>query len=100
MSGQTFLVGTGSTRIYTCRLTASGQLQLLHETASGNGTSWLVVREDYLYTTNEEDGQIETFSINDPQAGKLTWKGKTSSHGTAPCSLDIDQTGQWLAVAK
>jgi 6-phosphogluconolactonase (cycloisomerase 2 family) len=100
MSDQTLLVGTAGTRIYTCRLTASGQLQLLHETATGNGTSWLLVRENYLYTTNETDGQIETFSIDDRLAGKLTSKGKASSHGSSPCSMDIDPTGQWLAVAK
>ena len=100
MSDQTFLVGTGSARIYTCRLTASGQLQLLHETATGKATSWLLARGNYLYSTNEEDGLIETFSIDDRRAGKLTSKGKVTSHGSTPCSLDIDPSGQWLAVAK
>jgi len=100
MSHQTFLVGTGGKNIYACRLTSNGQLQLLHENKSGKAPSWLVVRDDLLYAVNEQDDKIETFTIDDRIQGKLTSKNTISSKGNTPCSLDIDSTGKWLAVAK
>jgi 6-phosphogluconolactonase (cycloisomerase 2 family) len=100
MSHQTFLVGTGSKNIYACRLTSDGQLQLLNENKSGKGPSWLIARGDLLYACNEQDDKIETLTIDDRIQGKLTSKNKISSKGSTPCSLDIDPTGKWLAVAK
>lgn len=100
MSAQTFLVGTGSETIYACRLTPDGQLQSLHENKSGKAPSWLIAREDLLYAVNEEADKIETFTIDDRAQGKLTSKNTISSKGHTPCSLDIDSTGKWLAVAK
>lgn len=100
MPDQTFLVGTGSETIYACRLTSDGQLQSIYENKSGKGPSWLVAHGDFLYAANEEDNKIETFTIDDRQQGKLTSKNKVSSIGSTPCSLAIDPTGKWLAVAK
>jgi 6-phosphogluconolactonase (cycloisomerase 2 family) len=100
MSYQTFLVGTGGKNIYACRLTPDGQLQLLTENKSGNAPSWLLAREDLLYAVNEQDDKIETFTIDDRIQGKLTSKNIISSKGSTPCSLALDSTGKWLAVAK
>jgi len=100
MSDQTFLVGSGGKTICACRLTSNGQLQLLNENKSGKGPSWLIARNDFLYAVNEQDDKIETFTIDDRIQGKLTSKNSISSKGNTPCSLDIDSTGKWLAVAK
>jgi 6-phosphogluconolactonase (cycloisomerase 2 family) len=100
MSTQTFLVGTGVESIYACRLTANGQLELLNETKCGKGSTWLFPRENLLYVCSEHADKIETFTIDDRIQGKLTLKDKISSIGNTPCSLDIDPTGKWLAVAK
>lgn len=100
MSDQTFLVGTGSETIYACRLTSDGQLQSLYENKTGKGPSWLVAQGDWLYAAIEQDNQIETFTIDDRSRGKLTSKNKVSSKGNTPCSLALDPTGKWLAVAK
>jgi 6-phosphogluconolactonase (cycloisomerase 2 family) len=100
MSQQTFLVGTGGKHIYACRLTSNGQLQLLNEIKSGKGPSWLVARDNFLYAANEHDNKLETFSIDDRIEGKLTSKSSVSSKGHTPCSLDVDPTGKWLAIAK
>lgn len=97
MSDQRFLVGTGSDRIYTCRLTADGNLSMENETKTGRGPSWLIYRHGLIYATNEKDDQIEIFKLND---GKLISLKKCSSYGSTPCSLDIDPSGRYLAVAK
>jgi 6-phosphogluconolactonase (cycloisomerase 2 family) len=100
MTNRTFLVGTGVESIYACSLSPNGQLQLFNENKSGKGPSWLFLRDNLLYAVNEHDNQIETFTIDDRNQGKLTLKTTISSIGNTPCSLDIDPTGKWLAVAK
>lgn len=100
MTEQTFLVGTGVNTIYSCRLTSNGQLQALNENKSGKGPSWLHLRHNLLYAVNEHDNNIETFIIDDSNQGKLTSKNIISAKGNTPCSLDVDSTGKWLAVAK
>lgn len=100
MSNQTFLVGTGIDSIYACHLTSHGELQLLNETKCGLGSTWLFPRNDLLYVVNEHAGKIETFTIDDRGQGKLTLKNTISSVGDTPCSVDIDPTGRWFAVAK
>lgn len=100
MTDRIFLVGTGVESIYACRLTSTGQLELLHENKCGKGSTWLYPRNDLLYVVNEHSNQIETFSIDDRKQGTLTLKNTISSIGNTPCSLDIDPTGKWLAVAK
>ncbi|CAF0973060.1 unnamed protein product [Rotaria sp. Silwood1] len=99
MSNQTFLIGTGGKTIYACRLTHDGQLLPLHENKSGQGPSWLLAQDDLLYAANEHDDKIEIFTIDDSIQGRLTSKNIISSQGSTPCSLDIDSTGKWLAVA-
>ena len=100
MTDRTFLVGTGVESIYACRLTSTGQLELLDENPCGKGSTWLYPRNDLLYVVNEHSNQIETFNIDDRKQGKLTLKNTISSIGNTPCSLDVDPTGKWLAVAK
>jgi 6-phosphogluconolactonase (cycloisomerase 2 family) len=100
MSDQTFLVGSGSKTICSCRLTSDGQLQLLNENKSEQGPSWLLARNDLLYAAIEHEDKIETFTIDDRIQGKLTPKNMISSKGSTPYSLAIDSTGKWLAVAK
>ena len=97
MSDQIFLVGTGSDRIYTCQLTADGQLSIKNENKTGKGPSWLIYRHGLIYATNEQEDQIEILKMNED---KLTSLKKISAHGSTPCSLDIDSTGEWLAIAK
>ena len=100
MSNQTFLVGTGSETIYSCRLTVNGQLELLHQNKSGKGPSWLLDNDGLLYVVNEQEDKIETFTIDDRIQGILTSKNTISSKGSTPCSLALDPTKKWLAVAK
>ena len=100
MTDRTFLVGTGLESIYACRLTSTGQLELLGESPCGKGPTWVLPRDDLLYVGDEHSNQIETFSIDDRTQGKLTSKNIISSIGNTPCSLDIDPAGKWLAVAK
>ncbi len=100
MNDRTFLVGTFVESIYACRLTSNGQLELLNENKSGKGSTWLFARDDLLHAVNAFNDKIETFSIDDRNQGKLTLKSTISSIGNTPCSLDIDPTGKWLAVAK
>ncbi len=100
MSHQTFLIGTGSKKIYACCLTSDGQLQSIYENTCGTGSSWLVVHKDLLYAVNAKEDKIEIFTIDDHIQGKLTSKNTISSKGSTPCSLAIDPTGKWLAVAK
>ncbi len=100
MTDQTFLVGTGVESIYACRLTSDGQLELLNENKSGKGSTWLLAQDDLLHVVNEHSDQIETFTIDDRNQGKLTLKNTISSIGNSPCSLNIDPTGKWLAVTK
>ncbi|CAF4998980.1 unnamed protein product, partial [Rotaria sp. Silwood1] len=99
MSNQTFLIGTGGKTIYACCLTHDEQLLPLHENKSEQGPSWLLARDDLLYAANEHDDKIEIFTIDDRIQGRLTSKSIISSQGSTPCSLDIDSTGKWLAVA-
>jgi 6-phosphogluconolactonase (cycloisomerase 2 family) len=100
MTDRTFLVGTGVESIYACRLTSDGQLELLNENKSGKGSTWLLAQDDLLHVVNEHSDQIETFTIDDRNQGKLTLKNTISSIGNSPCSLNIDPTGKWLAVTK
>lgn len=100
MSDQTFLVGTGSKTIYSCRLTSDGQLLPLCENKSGPGPSWILAFNGLLYAAIEQEDKIEIFSIDDRVQGRLTSKSTISSKGSTPCSLDIDPSGKWLAVSK
>ena len=74
--------------------------QLLKENKCGKGSSWLLLRDNLLYAVSEYTNKIETYTIDDRIQGKLTLKNTISAIGSIPCSLDIDSTGKWLAVAK
>ena len=100
MTNQTFLIGTGVESIYACYLTPNGQLQLINEIKCGKGSTWLFPQNDLLYVVNEYVHKIEIYTFDDRNQGKLTLKSTISSMGNTPCSIDIDSTGKWLAVAK
>lgn len=100
MAQQTFLVGTGVERIYACSLTSNGHLQLLDQYPSGKGSTWLLPKDQMLYVVNEHSNRLEIFTIDDRQQGKIKLKDSISAVGHTPCSLDIDASGRWLAVAK
>lgn len=100
MSNRTFLVGTGVESIYACSMGPNGELQLLNKTKCGKGSTWLFQNNDLLYVANEHVDKIETFTIDDPIQGRLTLKNTVSAMGSTPCSIDIDPSGKWLAVAK
>ena len=62
-------------------------------------------QQRYLYAANEvgtfdgkPSGAVSAFSI-DPKTGKLTYLNEQLSHGTSPCHLNVDQTGQFVLVA-
>jgi 6-phosphogluconolactonase (cycloisomerase 2 family) len=100
MTDRTFLVGTGVDIIYVCRFTSNGQLELLNENKCGKGSTWLLERDNLLHVVNEFSDEIETFSIDDRNQGKLTLKNTISAIGNTPCALAIDPSGKWLAVTK
>jgi len=100
MTNRTFLVGTGLETIYACSLTPDGQLQLLNETKSGKGPSWLLPQDNLLHVGAEHDNKLQTFTIDDRIQGKLTLKKTISSIGNTPCYLQIDPSGKWMVSAK
>ena len=100
MTNQTFLLGTRMETIYVCNLTSDGQLKIINEAKCGKGSTWLLPRDNLLHVVNEFSDKIETFTIDDRNQGKLTLKNTISAKGDTPCSLDIDASGKWLAVAK
>lgn len=76
------------------------ELNVSYWNGRGKGSTWFFQRSDLLSVINRNSNQIETFSIDDHQQEKLTLKNTISSIGHMPCSLDIDPSGKWLAVAK
>lgn len=64
-------------------------------TASGQSSS-----SNYcLYAANEtENGTLTAYSI-DQRTGKLTLLSQTSSRGSGPCHLSVDNTGKFLYAA-
>jgi len=100
MTNRTFLVGTGVETIYACSLTPDGQLQLLNETKSGKGPSWLLPQDNLLHVATKHVNKLETFTIDDRIQGKLTLKNTISSIGNTSCCLEIDPSGKWMVSAK
>ncbi len=85
----------------------TGALTLVHTTPGVVNPSYLAIdpRHRYLYAVNEVlelDGQpsggVSAFAI-DPATGALTFLNRQLSHGTDPCHLTVDQTGQYVLVA-
>ncbi len=94
--------------IYVYRMdTSSGTLEFSSKTTAVNNPSFLAIepQQHYLYAVNEvgqfagkPGGAVSAFSI-DPETGELTFLNQQPSHGTAPCHLSVDKTGQFVLVA-
>ena len=101
-------VGTYSEEIYVYRMDLeTGQLVFESQINNVKSPSFLAVhpKNQFLYAVNEignyegqETGSVSAFSI-DQQSGKLTFLNRQPSHGTAPCHLSVDATGQYVLVA-
>ena len=101
-------VGTYSQEIYVYRMDlANGQLVAESQIDGVQSPSFLDIHPNnqYLYSVNEisnyegqDAGSISAFSI-DQQSGQLSFLNRQPSHGTAPCHLSIDSTGQYVLVA-
>ena len=48
--------------------------------------------------TGDPGGKVFSYAI-DPDSGALTYLNDQRSHGTLPCSIDVDKTGQCVLVA-
>lgn len=80
-----------------------GSFRAISHIISSNPT-FLAVSPDekYVYAANENShndngGEVSSFSF-DKKTGKLTAINKQLSGGDAPCYLQTNKTGQWLAV--
>lgn len=107
-AGDNYLVYIGtytresSKGIYAFRFDAStGKLAPLGLVAEIESPSFLAVHpnERFLYAVSEaEKGSVASYAI-DRQSGKLTALNTVSAKGGGPCHVNLDKTGQMLAVA-
>jgi 6-phosphogluconolactonase len=97
---------TGSKGIYVYRLDpASGALAFVSATQVEN-PSFLAFhpQHTFLYAVSEghfegkPGGGVSALAL-DPKTGALTLLNQMPSHGTSPCHLSVDQTGQFVYVA-
>ncbi len=94
----------GSEGIYIYQLDpASGALKPLGKATGIDNPSFLAIHpnQHYLYAINEvhqPEGAVSAFAI-DAGTGSLTPLNTQPSHGTSPCHVCIDQTGQVAIVA-
>ncbi len=72
---------------------ANPSFQTLHP----NGNFLYSVNEG-LMTEGQPGGGVSAFS-RDPQTGKLTFLNRQQSHGTSPCYISVDPSGQCAMVA-
>ncbi len=97
----TYTKPEGSKGIYMVRLNeATGQLSAPELAAESPNPSFLAISKGgkFLYAANEvNNGDVSAFAILPD--GKLSPLNKVKSKGDAPCHLNIDSTGKWLAVA-
>lgn len=97
----TYTKPTGSKGIYMLRFDeATGKLSTPELAAETPNPSFLTISGGgkFLYAVNEvNDGTISAFAIQ--PGGKLLALNQVKSKGDAPCHLNIDKTGKWLAVA-
>jgi len=94
--------------IYVYRMDkSSGALEFSSKATGVENPSFLAIgpQQRYLYAVNEigqfagkPSGAVSAFSI-DPETWELTFLNQQSSHGTAPCHLCVDKTGQFVLVA-
>ncbi|HUA82696.1 MAG TPA: lactonase family protein [Bryobacteraceae bacterium] len=79
---------------------AEGKLSGMELAAETESPSFLALHPNrrFLYAVNELNaGTVSAFAIEN--GGKLKFLNRVSSHGAAPCHLDVDKTGKCLCVA-
>ena len=101
-------VGTYSQEIYVYRMNLeTGQLTSESQIEEVENPSFLSLdpQHRFLYAVNEignyqgqESGSVSAFAI-DSQSGRLTFLNRQPTHGTSPCHLSVDATGQYVLVA-
>jgi 6-phosphogluconolactonase len=86
---------------------ASGSLEPCGLAAGVRNPSYLAFHPNrrYLYAVNEmkefeglKSGAISAFAL-DPASGELTFINQKATHGTDPCHVIVDPTGQCVLVA-
>ena len=100
--------GSQSKGIYVYRLNRStGELSFEGEAKGISNPSYLELhpQQPFLYAANEvqsfdgqEGGGVTALSI-EPGSGEVNLLNAHSSHGTDPCHISIEQTGQFALVA-
>jgi 6-phosphogluconolactonase len=104
--GQVAYIGTytkpgGSKGIYRVQLnSATGMLSEPELAAESENPSFLAIAKGgkFLYAVNEvRDGDVSAFAVE--ASGKLRLLNKVKAKGDAPCHLNLDRSGKWLAVA-
>ena len=97
----TYTKPEGSKGIYKVGLNeATGQLSAPVLAAESENPSFLAISKNskFLYAVNEvKDGDVSAFAIE--AEGKLRLLNKVKSKGDAPCHLNFDKSGKWIAVA-
>jgi 6-phosphogluconolactonase len=86
--------------VFTCRVSADGQLSLLSAAVCGLNPSFLVrhPRLPRIYCVNETfDGGVSALAV-DPQRGELSLLNRQATGGDDPCHLSLDPSGNWLLV--
>ncbi len=94
--------------IYVYRIDLfSGAMELVSKATGVDNPSFLAIhpQQRYLYAVNEigefagkPSGAVSAFSIEE-KTGELTYLNQQPSHGTGPCYLSVDKTGQFVLVA-
>ena len=94
--------------IYRSRFSPStGKLSAPELAAELREPSFLAIHpsQNYLYAVSEvndfsddESGSINAYSL-DRSSGRITLLNTVSTRGSAPCHLDVDQTGKAVVVA-
>jgi 6-phosphogluconolactonase len=97
----TYTKPEGSKGIYKVELNEStGQLSAPVLAAESENPSFLTISKNakFLYAVNEvNNGDVSAFAIESD--GKLRLLNKVKSKGDAPCHLNFDKSGKWIAVA-
>ncbi|WP_031500335.1 lactonase family protein [Bryobacter aggregatus] len=97
----TYTKPQGSKGIYMVRFDeATGKLSTPELAGESESPSFLTLSKNgkFLYAVNEiNNGDVSAFAIE--ANGKLRFLNKAKSKGDAPCHLNLDATGKWIAVA-
>ncbi|MBT6060342.1 MAG: lactonase family protein, partial [Anaerolineae bacterium] len=85
----------------------TGELEFHKGVKGGENPSYLLLSPDgrFLYAVNQlvefqgrPSGAVSAFAI-EPLTGELTFLNQQPSHGSGPCHLTLDRSGQFLLVA-